>query len=118
MPFGHAQNIVQADFFVPAFHEEGVGVEQKNHGKEPNNHSAQIHDGGDGCPAGHVFQLLMKGEEGHVVKHGHGNQAGEQVRKLEAAVAHQVACGHFGEKEFTHGLHPLWPGRSACPQSG
>ena len=118
VPLGHAQDVVQADLLLPALHEEGVGVEEKDHRENPHHAGAQAHDGGDGGPAGHVVDLLVKGQEGHVVEHGHGDQAREQVGEHEAPVAHQVPGGHFGKEEVTHGLHPLWPGRSVCPQSG
>ena len=117
MPLRHAQNVVKADFFMPPFDQKTVGIQQKYDGKNPDHNGSQIHNGRDCVSSRHIPNFLVPSQKGNIIEHSHSNDPCQQVGKHKAAVTDQISGGHLGEKEFTHGQHPLWPGRLRCPRS-
>ena len=96
VPLTQTQDIVQAELHLPAAHEEGVGVKEKDHGEQADDEHAHtqaaLHRGApsDGVQLGQVPQVA------HDVAHQHHPGAGEEIGEIEAAVFPKTAQSQLG----------------------
>ena len=113
------QDVVEPQLPPAALHDEAVGVQQQDHGEQRHHQPAQVHQALkiSGPPDG--GHDVAEGQVGEDVVHGGGQAAGEQIRPVEPAVAHQVHQGQPGEEAgLTHGPHRLPPKPSGCRRCG
>ncbi|MPM68312.1 hypothetical protein SDC9_115243 [bioreactor metagenome] len=119
VPLAHAQNVVKSQLPFAPFHQEAVGIGQKNDRENGDDKGADIHEHGEVSIPGAVWQI-GRGRQRHRNIIGRRRpHDGQQVWNVKLPVSGQIHQGHPGiEPPLIHLPHRLAPAPSACRKCG
>ena len=102
----HAQNVVKTEFLLPSAHEEGIGIEQENDGKQRHDPGSQPQHLPRGSSACHGHEQRHGGKIVDDVEHHDHSGAGEQVGKIQPLVLADALDGQSRIEAQSHARSP------------